>query len=105
MTIFGGLTAEALASRFRRLGICQRSLEPGRILHPHQRGRAVTRSDSLPIVLDGMAEELQELVQERRELAIAQERSRLARDLHDSAKQLALAASFKIATARTIIRT
>jgi signal transduction histidine kinase len=49
-----------------------------------------------------MAEELQELVQQRQELAVTEERNRLARDLHDSAKQLALAASFQIATARQL---
>jgi len=99
--IFGGLTAEALASRFRRLASASEAWS---------RGDFSTRineesSDEIGQLagrLDGMAEELQELVQQRQELAVTQERNRLARDLHDSAKQLALAASFQIATARQL---
>jgi NarL family two-component system sensor histidine kinase LiaS len=99
--IFGGLTAEALASRFRRLASASEDWS---------RGDFTTRihdesSDEIGQLagrLDGMAEELQELVQKRQELAVTEERSRLARDLHDSAKQLALAASFQIATARQL---
>jgi NarL family two-component system sensor histidine kinase LiaS len=99
--VFGGLTAEALSSRFRRLASASEAWS---------RGDFSTRineesSDEIGQLagrLDGMAEELQELVHERQEFAVTQERSRLARDLHDSAKQLALAASFQIATARQL---
>jgi signal transduction histidine kinase len=42
------------------------------------------------------------LLKRRQEMAISEERNRLARDLHDSAKQQALAASFQIGTALTL---
>ena len=35
-------------------------------------------------------------------MAVSEERNRLARDLHDSAKQQALAASFELGTALTL---
>jgi len=102
-TIFGGLTAEGLAGRFRRLANASEAWSKGdfstRIQDPSsdEIGKLAGR-------LDGMAEDLQELVQKRQELAVTQERNRLARDLHDSAKQLALAASFQIATARKLFQ-
>jgi signal transduction histidine kinase len=100
-TVFGGLTAEALAGRFRRLASASEAWS---------RGDFSTRineesSDEIGQLagrMDGMAAELQELVRERQEHAVTQERNRLARDLHDSAKQLALAASFQIATAQQL---
>jgi signal transduction histidine kinase len=98
---FGALTAEGLAGRFRRLTAASESWSRGDF---STRIREESRDEvgQLASRLDGMAEELQELVQKRQELAVAQERSRLARDLHDSAKQLALAASFQIATVRKL---
>ena len=52
--------------------------------------------------LDNMAEQLQSLLRRRQEMAVSEERNRLARDLHDSAKQQALAASFELGTALTL---
>jgi NarL family two-component system sensor histidine kinase LiaS len=52
--------------------------------------------------LNGMALQLKNLLIRREEIAILEERNRLARDLHDSAKQQALAASFQIGTALTL---
>ena len=49
-----------------------------------------------------MAEQLQNLLKRRQAMAISEERNRLARDLHDSAKQQALAASFQLGTAITL---
>lgn len=50
--------------------------------------------------LDRMAEELRELVQVRQSLAGARERTRIARELHDSVKQQVFAASMRLGTAR-----
>lgn len=50
--------------------------------------------------LDRMAIELRELVHARAEVAMLNERARLARDLHDTVKQKAFALSLQIATAR-----
>ena len=49
-----------------------------------------------------MAKQLQNLLRRRQEMAISEERNRLARDLHDSAKQQALAASLELGTALTL---
>lgn len=50
--------------------------------------------------LDQMAERLGELVEQSGQLAATEERNRLARELHDSVKQQAFAASAQIAAAR-----
>ena len=52
--------------------------------------------------LNRMAEQLKNLLKRRQEMAVSEERNRLARDLHDSAKQQALAASFQLGTAITL---
>ena len=53
--------------------------------------------------LNLMANQLKQLFDVRQELAVLRERNRLARDLHDSAKQLAFAAAAQIGTVRTLI--
>ena len=52
--------------------------------------------------LNRMAHQLNDLLEHRQEIAVEEERNRLARELHDSAKQQALAASFQIGTALTL---
>jgi signal transduction histidine kinase len=54
--------------------------------------------------LNEMARQLQHLLETRRELAVIEERNRLARDLHDSAKQQAFAAAAQISGVRTLFR-
>jgi NarL family two-component system sensor histidine kinase LiaS len=49
-----------------------------------------------------MARQLQSLLTRRQDMAVSEERNRLARDLHDSAKQQALAASLELGTALTL---
>jgi len=46
-----------------------------------------------------MAQQLQKLLAERQALAVSEERNRLARELHDSAKQQAFAAAFHLSAA------
>jgi signal transduction histidine kinase len=50
--------------------------------------------------LNRMSEQLQSLLQARRDLAIAEERNRLARDLHDSVKQHLFVVALQIGTAK-----
>ncbi|MFH2039733.1 MAG: histidine kinase [Chloroflexota bacterium] len=52
--------------------------------------------------LNSMAAQLEDLLQKREEIAISEERNRLARDLHDSAKQEAHAASFHLGAAQAL---
>jgi NarL family two-component system sensor histidine kinase LiaS len=54
--------------------------------------------------LNEMSQELQELLETRRELAVIEERNRLARDLHDSAKQQAFAAAGQISAAHKLVK-
>ncbi|MEJ2706232.1 MAG: sensor histidine kinase [Anaerolineales bacterium] len=57
----------------------------------------------LALRLNDMAQQLQSLLETRRELAVVEERNRLARDLHDSVKQDAFAAAAQISAARKLI--
>ena len=100
-TAFGAITAEGLAGRFRRIASASEAWSKGDF-STHIGEDSQDEIGALADRLDGMAEDLQELVLKRQELAITQERNRLARELHDSAKQLALAASFQIGTARQL---
>lgn len=49
--------------------------------------------------MDQMAIQLNELLVEKQKVAISEERNRLARELHDSAKQQAFAAAFQLGSA------
>jgi signal transduction histidine kinase len=53
--------------------------------------------------LNQMAQELENLLDTRRELVVIEERNRLARDLHDSVKQQAFAASAQISAAKKLL--
>jgi len=54
--------------------------------------------------LNEMSQQVQGLLEARRELAVVEERNRLARDLHDSAKQQAFAAAAQISAARKLVK-
>lgn len=54
--------------------------------------------------LNSMAEQIQTLLASRKELAVVEERNRLARDLHDSVKQELFAASMQVAAARALVQ-
>jgi signal transduction histidine kinase len=98
---FGALTAGGMVQRLQ---------------HVAQKADAWSRGDfsefihdpggdeisQLSVHLNHMAEQLQQLLKRRQEMAVSEERNRLARDLHDSAKQEALAASFHLGTALTL---
>jgi NarL family two-component system sensor histidine kinase LiaS len=54
--------------------------------------------------LNQMARQLEHLLDTQRELAVVEERNRLARDLHDSAKQQAFAAAAQVGAARALLK-
>jgi NarL family two-component system sensor histidine kinase LiaS len=54
--------------------------------------------------LNHMAQQLQHLLDTRRELAVMEERNRLARDLHDSAKQQAFGAAAQISAVKALLK-
>jgi signal transduction histidine kinase len=100
--IFGSLTAEGMVSRLDRLRGVTEAWSRGdfsRFVHD-------PTGDELGLLgrhLNTMAVQLKELLKRNQQMAIAEERNRLARELHDSAKQQALAASFQLATAVTLL--
>jgi signal transduction histidine kinase len=101
-TIFGFITARGLVGRLARLASATNSWSQG----DFSVAVADTSQDELGLLarrLNRMAEQLQNLLDAKRELAVVNERNRLARDLHDSAKQQAFAASAQIGAARALI--
>lgn len=101
-TVFGFITARGLVERLVRLARATSSWSQG----DFSVMVADTSQDELGELarrLNRMAEQLQNLLDTRRELAVVNERNRIARDLHDSAKQQAFAASAQIGAARALI--
>ncbi len=100
--IFGALTAKNLANRFQQLSLLADSWSRGDFSQSIEDRTGDELSD-LGDRLNSMADQLQRLLKKRQQMAVSDERNRLARDLHDSAKQQALAASFQLGTALTLI--
>ena len=99
--IFGALTASGLAKRFKRMSTNTDRWSEGDFTNFIED----TTGDEIAHFanrLDNMAKQLQSLLRRRQEMAVSEERNRLARDLHDSAKQQALAASFELGTSLTL---
>ena len=99
--IFGAITANGLATRFKRLSTTTEAWSAGDF------SRFIDDSTGDEIArfaqgLNNMARQMQGLLRKRQDMAVSEERNRLARDLHDSAKQQALAASFHLGTALTL---
>lgn len=99
--VFGALTAGSMTQRLHRVSEVTDAWSQGEfsefIVDPV--GDEISH---LAVRLNTMAEQLQQFIKRSQEMAISEERSRLARDLHDSAKQEALAASFHLGTALTL---
>lgn len=99
--LFGAFFARGLSSRFKRLSAITDAWSTGDFSRyiDDNTGDEVSQFAQR---LNNMARQLQGLLRRRQEMAISEERNRLARDLHDSAKQQALAASFQLGTALTL---
>jgi signal transduction histidine kinase len=101
-TVFGILTARGLTRRLRSLTKAAAAWSRGDF-------SAVARDPSgdelggLARDLNRMAEELRALLEDRQQLAVVEERNRLARDLHDSVKQQVFATSMQVAAARNLL--
>jgi len=100
-TIFGFLTAKGMSKRLRRVSQVTDAWSQGDFSEfiDDPAGDEISR---LANRLNNMAEQLQQFLKRNQEMAVSEERNRLARDLHDSAKQEALAASFHLGTALTL---
>jgi signal transduction histidine kinase len=99
--IFGSISANGLTRRFERLSSATEIWSEGDFSTQIE-DRSGDELARLAGRLNAMAGQLQSLLRRRQEMAISEERNRLARDLHDSAKQQALAASFELGTALTL---
>ena len=99
--IFGAITASSMVSRLERVSQVTDAWSQGDFSEFIQ-DSAGDEISQLAERLNHMAEQLQQFFKRSQEMAVSEERNRLARDLHDSAKQEALAASFHLGTALTL---
>jgi len=102
--IFGYLTARGLTRRLTTLSAAADAWGQGDF-------SVIVQDDSQDEIglltqrLNRMAEQLQNLLQLREELATLEERNRLARDLHDSVKQQIFSAGMQLAAAQHHLQT
>jgi two-component system, NarL family, sensor histidine kinase LiaS len=98
-TIFGFVAARSLTRRLRALADTADAWSQGDFTAFVQ-DRSADEIGQLGRRLNLMAEQLQNLLQTRQELAAVEERSRLARELHDAVKQQLFAATMQIGAAQ-----
>ncbi len=99
--IFGFLTAKFLTSRLDMVTTSARAWSQGNftvLVDDHNRDELA----ELGHTLNNMAVQMDNLLDERQEISIMEERNRLARELHDSVKQQAFAASAQLAAAHSL---
>ncbi|MFL7812135.1 MAG: histidine kinase [Anaerolineales bacterium] len=99
--IFGFLTAKMLTSRLDKVTTSARAWSQGNFTvlvdDPNR-----DELSELGHTLNNMAVQMDNLLDERQEISIMEERNRLARELHDSVKQQAFAASAQLAAAHSL---
>jgi len=101
-TIYGSVAARGLSVRLGRLSAGTHAWSQGDFTQLVE-DTSQDEIGQLAYNLNQMAGQLQHLMETRRELVVVEERNRLARELHDSAKQQAFAAAAQISAARTLI--
>jgi signal transduction histidine kinase len=98
-TFFGLLNANDLAKRLSKLSQAAHDWSSGDFsVKIHD--KADDEVGKLAKDLNSMAEQLENLLDRRLEISVLEERNRLARDLHDSVKQQAFAASAQLGAAK-----
>ena len=102
-TIFGFFTARGFSRRFKQLSFTVDQWGQGNFTALTQDVSA-DELGQLTQRLNHMAQQLQTLLRTHEELAIVEERNRLARDLHDSVKQQVFAISMLVNSARSTLR-
>lgn len=101
--IFGFLTARFLTSRLDKVTTSARAWSHGNftvLVDDPQKDELA----ELGHTLNNMAVQMDNLLDERQEISIMEERNRLARELHDSVKQQAFAASAQLAAAHSLYK-
>ena len=101
-TIYGSVAARGLSTRLDRLSEGTYAWSQGDFTHLVEDASG-DEIGQLAYNLNQMAQELESLLDTRRELVQIEERNRMARDLHDSVKQQAFAASAQISTAKKLL--
>jgi NarL family two-component system sensor histidine kinase LiaS len=101
-TIFGWLTARWLTRRLRILTGAANAWSRGDF-STVARDSSSDELGQLVQHLNSMAAEIDTLLHERQDLAVIEERNRLARDLHDSVKQQVFATAMQLAAARSLL--
>jgi NarL family two-component system sensor histidine kinase LiaS len=101
--VFGFVTARGLSRRLGRLVAATTAWRQGDFT-VQTTDRSRDEIGQLTHHLNGMATDLQTLLQVRQELAALEERNRLARDLHDAAKQQLFATVMQVNAARALLR-
>ncbi|MCJ7734148.1 MAG: histidine kinase [Anaerolineales bacterium] len=99
--IFGFLTARFLTARLDRVTTSARAWSQGNftvLVDDTSKDELAELSHTL----NNMAVQMDNLLDERQEISIMEERNRLARELHDSVKQQAFAASAQLAAAHSL---
>jgi NarL family two-component system sensor histidine kinase LiaS len=100
-TLFGFLVAHGFVRRLGKLADATEAWGRGDFT-PAVQDTSADEIGQLTRRLNLMAEEIQNLLQARQELATLEERNRLARDLHDSVKQQVFATTMTLGTAETL---
>jgi len=98
-TLFGLLTARGLTRRLLRLTSAADAWSQGDFAVA-ARDPSSDELGQLARDLNRMAEQLQNLLRDRQQLAVVEERNRLARELHDSVKQQMFALTMLIGSAQ-----
>lgn len=102
-TVYGFLAARGPVQRLNQLSEASLAWSQGDF-SVHVDDLSGDELGQLAYRLNDMAAQLEQLLDTRRELVVVEERNRLARDLHDSAKQQAFAAAAQISAARKLIK-
>ncbi len=102
-TVFGFLTARTFTRRIKRLFSVADNWSRGDF-SASVRDTSNDELGQLAQRLNGMAEQLKNLLNTRQKLASLEERNRLARDLHDSVKQQVFAISMQVRTAKLLLK-
>ncbi len=101
-TVYGFLAARRPVQRLNQLSEASLAWSQGDF-SVHVDDPSGDELGQLAYRLNDMAAHLEQLLDTHRELIVVEERNRLARDLHDSAKQQAFAAAAQISAARKLI--
>jgi len=101
-SVFGLITASGLTRRLSYVSQAAHDWSSGDF-SVFVRDKSNDELGQLTHDLNRMAEQLENLLDRRQELSVLEERNRLARDLHDSVKQQAFAASAQLGAAKLYI--